>query len=78
MNKNNINHRLLHWISLSQIMDILIDEVWFEELDKMLQINCFCNNPSKQSSLKFLRKTEWARLQIQGIYIKHMRKKDYK
>jgi uncharacterized protein (DUF2132 family) len=44
----------------------------------MVRINCFASNPSKQSSLKFLRKTEWARLQVQGIYVKHMRKKERK
>ena len=74
--QNNVNHELLHWITLSKILDILIEEVWFEKLDEMLQINCFANNPSKQSSLKFLRKTEWARLQVQGIYVKHMKKKE--
>jgi len=69
----NMNHELLHWISLSKILDILIDEIGFEELDNMIKINCFSNNPSKQSTLKFLRKTEWARIQVQWIYVKHMR-----
>jgi uncharacterized protein (DUF2132 family) len=47
------------------IMDFLIEEYGFEKLSKLVRINCFISNPSKQSSLKFLRKTEWARLQIQ-------------
>ena len=76
MTQNNVNHELLHWVSLSKIMDTLIEEIWFEKLDKMVRINCFANNPSKQSSLKFLRRTEWARLQVQGIYVKHMRNKN--
>jgi len=76
MEQANVNHELLHWVSLSQIMDVLIEEVWFEKLAEMVQINCFANNPSKQSSLKFLRKTEWARLQVQWIYVKHMRRRD--
>jgi len=76
MTQNNVNHELLHWVSLSKIMDVLIEEIWFEKLDEMVKINCFANNPSKQSSLKFLRRTEWARLQVQGIYVKHMRKKE--
>ena len=76
MSQNNVNHELLHWVSLSKIMDVLIEEIWFEKLDEMVKINCFANNPSKQSSLKFLRKTEWARLQVQGIYVKHMRNKN--
>jgi len=78
MNQNNVNHELLHWVTLSQIMDTLIEDIWFEKLDEMVRINCFASNPSKQSNLKFLRKTEWARLQVQGIYVKHMRKKERK
>jgi uncharacterized protein (DUF2132 family) len=78
MTQNNVNHELLHWVTLSQIMDTLIEDIWFEKLDEMVRINCFASNPSKQSSLKFLRKTEWARLQVQGIYVKHMRKKERK
>ena len=76
MDQNNVNHELLHWVSLSKIMDVLIEEIWFEKLDEMVKINCFASNPSKQSSLKFLRKTEWARLQVQGIYVKHMRRRN--
>ncbi|MDF1682953.1 MAG: VF530 family DNA-binding protein [Patescibacteria group bacterium] len=34
------------------------------------KMNCFHSNPSKASILKFLRKTEWARLQVQGLYVK--------
>ena len=66
----NRNDDLLHWITLSMILDYLIDEYWFEELGKLFNIKCFNNNPSKESSLKFLRKTEWARLQVQGLYVK--------
>jgi uncharacterized protein (DUF2132 family) len=71
----NVDHEILHGVTLSMILDTLIDEVGFEELSYMIDINCFSNNPSKQSSLKFLRKTEWARLQVQGIYVTHMLRK---
>jgi uncharacterized protein (DUF2132 family) len=47
------------------IMDELIETYGFEALSEMIKINCFKSNPSKISSLKFLRKTEWARLQVQ-------------
>ena len=66
----NRNDDILHWITLSMILDYLIEEYWFEELSKLFNINCIKNNPSKESSLKFLRKTEWARLQVQGLYVK--------
>ena len=52
------------------ILDFLIDEYGFEELGNRIRINCFKSNPSKTSSLKFLRKTEWARLQVQGLYVR--------
>lgn len=52
------------------ILDYLIEEYGFYELGEMIRINCFTSNPSKQSSLKFLRKTEWARLQVQGLYVR--------
>lgn len=56
---------MLHGVTLSMIMDFLIEKYGFEKLGEMIRINCFKSNPSKESSLKFLRKTEWARLQVQ-------------
>jgi uncharacterized protein (DUF2132 family) len=52
------------------ILDFLVEEYGFDELAKLIRINCFASNPSKQSSLKFLRKTEWARNQVQGLYVR--------
>lgn len=71
----NRNDDLLHWVSLSMILDFLIEEYWFEELSELIRINCFKSNPSKQSSLKFLRKTEWARIQVQWLYVRTMKEK---
>lgn len=65
MQQNNRTDDLLHGVSLSMILDFLIAEYGFEELGKLIKINCFISHPSKESSLKFLRKTEWARLQVQ-------------
>jgi len=59
----------LHGITLSTILDILIEKYGFEELSQIIKINCFAINPSKQSSLKFLRKTPWAREKIEQLYI---------
>jgi uncharacterized protein (DUF2132 family) len=53
----------------------LIEEYGFEELGELIRINCFVSNPSKQSALKFLRKTEWARLQVQGLYVRTVKEK---
>ena len=72
---NNRNDDILHWITLAMILDTLVEEYWFEELSKLVRINCFLVNPTKQSSLKFLRKTEWARNQVQGLYVRTMLEK---
>ena len=61
---------ILHWVSLAKIMEYLVDEYWFEELSELVRINCFKNNPSIQSSLKFLRKTQWAREQVEWLYVR--------
>jgi uncharacterized protein (DUF2132 family) len=68
--QNNRADDILHGVTLSMILDFLVDEYGFEELGNLIRINCFKSNPSKQSSLKFLRKTEWARLQVQGLYVR--------
>lgn len=75
MESYNRNDDLLHGVSLSVILDFLIEEYWFEELSELIRINCFKSNPSKQSSLKFLRKTEWARIQVQWLYVRTMKEK---
>lgn len=65
MEQTNRNDDILHGVTLAMILDFLITKYGFEELSKLIRINCFKSNPSKESSLKFLRKTEWARLQVQ-------------
>lgn len=66
---------VLHGVTLSMILDYLIEEYWFEKLSELIRINCFKSNPSKQSSLKFLRKTDWARLQVQWLYVRTIKEK---
>ncbi len=67
---NNMNHEVLHWVTLKTILEYLEKEYWFEELSQLVRINCFLVNPTINSSLKFLRKTEWARNQVQGLYVR--------
>ncbi|WP_253895411.1 VF530 family DNA-binding protein [Vibrio sp. THAF190c] len=50
-------------------MTELVDHYGWEELSYMVNINCFKKDPSIKSSLKFLRKTEWARAKVEQIYI---------
>lgn len=72
-NDQNLNAPELHWVTLSSVLDFLIERYWFEELSELIRINCFKSYPSKESSLKFLRKTQWARLQVQWLYVRTVR-----
>lgn len=66
---NNNPNNPLHGIKLQEILEQLVEKYGWEELDKRIKINCFYNNPSIKSSLKFLRKTQWARDKVEKLYI---------
>ncbi len=59
----------LHWVTLAMMLDFLVDEYGFEELSYRIKINCFAINPTKKSSLNFLRKTPWAREKVEELYM---------
>ena len=59
-----------HGIKLEQIINELVEHYGWEELGNQININCFNNNPSLKSSLKFLRKTPWARDKVEKLYFK--------
>jgi uncharacterized protein (DUF2132 family) len=59
----------LHGITLEMIVNTLVDRFGWEELGKRVKIKCFNNNPSVKSSLKFLRRTPWARGKVEELYI---------
>ncbi|PMH41171.1 transporter [Vibrio sp. 10N.286.49.B3] len=59
----------LHGITLQQLLTKLVDHYGWETLSGMVNINCFKKDPSIKSSLKFLRKTDWARTKVENIYI---------
>ncbi len=59
----------LHGVKLSEILDHLVDQYDWEGLGALIDINCFTNNPSKKSSLKFLRRTPWARAKVEQLYL---------
>lgn len=60
----------LHGITLESIIIELHEKYGWEELANRIRINCFYENPSIQSSLKFLRKTPWARKKVEDFYIR--------
>jgi len=59
----------LHGVKLAEILRALVAEYGWEELGQLINIRCFQNNPSMNSCLKFLRKTQWARDQVEELYI---------
>lgn len=60
----------LHGKTLESILIYLVKFYGFEKLGVMIRIRCFNENPDIQSSLKFLRKTPWARKKVEEIYLK--------
>ena len=59
----------LHGKTLKNILTELLDRFGWEQLAEEININCFKTNPSINSSLKFLRKTEWARKKVEKFYL---------
>jgi uncharacterized protein (DUF2132 family) len=59
----------LHGITLANLLAKLVDTYGWNELGKRIPIKCFTNDPSISSSLKFLRKTPWARVKVEQLYV---------
>ena len=66
-------HNPLHGLTLERIVSDLVDYYGWNELGRRVQIRCFNQDPSVASSLKFLRKTPWAREQVEQLYVKTQR-----
>jgi uncharacterized protein (DUF2132 family) len=62
-------HNPLHGVGLKKILIEIVDHYGFEILFAYLNINCFKTNPSIDSSVKFLKKTEWAREKVETFYL---------
>ena len=60
----------LHGVKLSTMLEYLVEVYGWEALGREVQINCFRNDPSVKSSLKFLRRTDWARKKVEELYLK--------
>ncbi len=59
----------LHGVTLEQIVNSLVEHYGWDQLGILIDIRCFNNDPSVKSSLKFLRKTPWARKKVERLYI---------
>jgi len=60
----------LHGITLEMLLNQLVEQYGWEALGERIPIKCFTNNPSVKSSLKFLRRTPWARKKVEDLYIR--------
>lgn len=59
----------LHGVTLEMQVNALVARYGWEQLSKLININCFKNDPSVKSSLKFLRRTPWARAEVEALYL---------
>ncbi len=59
----------LHGVTLKMMLTWLVERYGWEELGREITINCFTSDPSIASSLKFLRRTPWAREKVERLYL---------
>jgi len=64
----------LHGVTLQMIVEQLVAFYGFDTLGELVKIKCFTTNPSVKSSLTFLRKTDWARKQVEELYLRSLTK----
>ena len=64
----------LHGITLNAILTELVEQVGWEEMGRRINIRCFTHDPSLSSSLKFLRRTPWARKKVEDLYLERVGK----
>jgi len=64
----------LHGVTLETLLRTLVDELGWEGLAKRVKINCFKSDPSITSSLTFLRRTPWARKEVEDLYVRSRRR----
>jgi len=63
----------LHGITLEKILLHLVEQYGWEEMGRQINIRCFNHDPSIKSSLTFLRKTPWAREQVEKLYVESLK-----
>ena len=68
INHNSVNDPL-HGVTLKMILTCLVERHGWEGLGRLVEIRCFTHEPSISSSLKFLRRTPWARDKVEALYL---------
>jgi len=66
----------LHGLTLETILTRLVERHGWDELGRLINIKCFRHEPDIRSSLKFLRKTPWAREKVEALYLRGARSTD--
>lgn len=59
----------LHGITLEELLNELVTRYGWHDLGRQIDIHCFTHDPSIASSLKFLRRTPWARARVESLYV---------
>jgi uncharacterized protein (DUF2132 family) len=63
------SHDPLHGVTLERMLTELVEHVGWERMGRRVRIACFTSDPSISSSLKFLRRTPWAREKVEAMYL---------
>jgi uncharacterized protein (DUF2132 family) len=63
----------LHGVTLAKLLETLVEKLGWEGMSAHIDIKCFKNDPSIKSSLKFLRRTPWARKKAEALYLATMK-----
>lgn len=74
MSDSQLNNPL-HGIKLQQIVEDLVAHYGWEYMGHEINIRCFTHDPSVKSSLKFLRRTPWARTKVENMYLNMLEKR---
>ncbi len=64
----------LHGVTLKMILEYLVEHCGWDEMGLLINIRCFNHDPSIKSSLTFLRKTPWARAEVEKLYLRTIKK----
>ena len=77
MNTQQHPHDPLHGVKLVTILEELLACYGWDQLGALIPIRCFTMNPSISFSLKFLRKTPWAREKVEDLYLEHLEEEKF-
>ena len=77
MSETPPNKDPLHGITLEKILETLVEHYGWVDLGIRIKINCFNYDPSVKSSLKFLRRTPWARAKVEELFIETKEREDH-